>query len=64
MSNMIKIKKIYKDEIDNYKEINVNEDNDVVIASLGFIHVKKKCTIKVNEEYYNLISVRDSILKK
>ena len=64
ISNLIKIKKIYKDDEIKYREINIDDNSDIVIASLGFVNVKKSCVIKVNEDLFNLISVRKSILKK
>ena len=63
MSNLIKIKKVYKDCDINYKEIKIDDNTDIVISSLGFINVKKKCIFKVNSKYYDLISIRKSIIK-
>ena len=61
MSNLIKVKKIYKDDEIKYKEIAINNNSDVVISSLGFINVKKKCILKINEDMYKLINIRESI---
>ncbi len=61
ISNLIRIKKIYKDEDIIYKEIDIDDNSDVVISSLGFINVKKKCKLLVNEELFDLINIRKSI---
>ena len=61
ISNLIKIKKIYKDDEIIYKEINIDDNSDIVISSLGFINVKKNCKLLINEDLYNLISIRKSI---
>lgn len=61
ISNLIRIKKIYKDEDIKYKEIEVDDNSDIVISSLGFINVKKKCKLLINEELYDLINIRKSI---
>ncbi len=64
ISNLIKIKKIYKDETIKYKSIDVDSNSDIVISTLGFINVKKSCKLLVNEDLYNLVEVRKSILSK
>ena len=61
ISNLVKIKKIYKDNDIVYKELLVDDNSDIVISSLGFINIKKKCKLLINEEYYNLINIRKSI---
>ena len=63
ISNLIKIKKIYKDEGIKYKEINIDNNSDIVISSLGFINVKKSCKLLINEDLYDLINIRKSIFK-
>lgn len=63
MSNLIKIKKIYKDENIEYKEFNVDNDSDIVIPSFGFIFVKKACIIKIDNNIANFIEIRKSIIK-
>ena len=62
ISNLIKIKKIYKDDNINYKEVIVKNNSDIVISSLGFINVKKTCKLLVNEDMFNIIEIRDSII--
>ena len=63
ISNLIKIKKIYKDDDIKYEEINIEDNSDIVISSLGFINVKKKCKLLINEELFDLINIRESIFK-
>lgn len=62
ISNLIKIKKIYKDNNINYKEIKVDANSDIVISSLGFINVKKDCKLLINEDCIDLIGIRKSII--
>ena len=64
MSNDIDIKRIYKD-ISNLKklkkyEFNIDEDNDVVIAGLGFIKFTHKARIDVYAD--SLVYVRKSLI--
>ena len=43
--------------------VDVDDNSDVVISSLGFINVKNKCTLLVSEKYSKLISVRKSLFR-
>ena len=63
ISNLIKIKKMYKDDDIKYKQIDIDDNSDIVISSLGFINVKKQCKLLINEELYDLINIRKSIFK-
>src|SRR5574344_488722 len=58
LSNLIKLKKIYKENTMKYIEINIPNNSDIVITNIGFINIKKECHIKINEEALNLIEVR------
>ena len=60
MSNLVKIKKIYKHE-SNYDEIKINANSDIIIPSLGFINIKKECIVKINKEMIDLIEIRKSL---
>ena len=60
MSNLLKIKKIYKSELD-YESINIDGNTDIVIPSVGFINVKKKSVIKINKEMVDFIEIRESL---
>ena len=62
MSNLINIKKLYKYE-GNLKEMEVQANSDLVIPSLGFINIKKDTIVRINEEMYNLLEIRESIFK-
>ena len=62
ISNLIKIKKIYKDDDIEYKEIMINDNSDIVVSSLGFINVKKSCKLFVNKDMVDIIEIRDSII--
>lgn len=64
MSNELKIEKIYnKSNLLDKKvlEINVPDNSDLVIKSLGFIHIKNKCNLKIYTDKPELIEVRGSI---
>lgn len=60
MSNLLKIKKMYKCGED-LEEIKINDNTDIVIPSLGFIKIKKSTTIKINKDMINLIEIRNSL---
>ena len=67
MSNSIKIEKVFENN-NNLKDLKqteykINDNNDIVIKGLGFINVKKACTITINIENDNLIEIRDSMFK-
>ena len=64
VSNLLSIKKIYKDEVNDYVVVDVLENSDLVIASVGFINIKNKCKVKVNKEMEKLITIRKSIFNK
>lgn len=66
MSNNLKIKKIYKDCLEDlsYKTYQLTENKDLIIKGLGFINIKKPGTIKVYINDTNLIEIRDSIIGK
>ena len=45
----------------DYKELSIDDNSDLVIKGLGFINIKKKCTIKVYSNYLDLIEIRKAI---
>ena len=64
MSNIVNIKRVYRD-VDNLKnlkkyELDVKEDNDVVIAGLGFIKFTHKTRVNVYSN--SLVYVRKSLI--
>ena len=60
VSNGLVIKKIYKD-IDEYQEIVVPSNSDLIIKGIGFINVKNKAIIKMDKNL--IIEIRNSIFK-
>ena len=60
ISNGLVIQKIYKD-IDEYQEIDVPSNSDLIIKGIGFINVKNKTTIKMDKNL--IIEIRNSIFK-
>ena len=49
ISNDIKVTKIYKDIPRLSNNIILEENSDIVIKNLGFINIKKECTISVSD---------------
>lgn len=67
ISNDIKIERVFdKNEslkdLEEYK-IKIPANSDLVIKSLGFINIKKACTITINSEFNDLFEVRPSMFK-
>lgn len=67
MSNDICIERVFeknqslldKEEI----TLKIPANSDLVIKSLGFINIKKECTLKINSEYKELFEIRDSMFR-
>ncbi len=66
MSNNLKVKKIYKDYLEELssKTYEITSDKDLIIKGLGFINIKKPTTLKIFIKDHNLIEIRDSIIGK
>ena len=60
VSNGLIIKKIYKD-IDEYQQIVVPSNSDLIIKGIGFINIKNKATIKISKNL--IVEIRNSIFK-
>ena len=60
VSNLLKIKKIYKENTLCNNEIKVEENSDLYLYGYGFINIKNKCTLKINT---NDFEVHNSIFK-
>lgn len=61
LSNLVKFKKLYKQENMSYQEIAIPANSDIVITNIGFVNVKKECHIMINQDALSLIEVRPSI---
>lgn len=65
MSNQIKIIKNFEKDIflndKAFSTYKIEENSDLVIKGIGFINIKKACTLKVYSEYQNLIEIRKSM---
>ncbi len=61
LSNLVKLKKLYKEDKLSYKEVIIPENSDVVITNIGFINIKAPCHMMINEEALDLIEVRPSL---
>ena len=63
LSNKLKLTKVYNNNKLtnlNYKELNINDNSDLVIVGLGFIHIKHKCKLRVYIDNLDLLEVRKS----
>ncbi len=54
------LKRIYQSEIVNETVYDIKANSDLVIKTLGFINIKKATQIKINQEYADLIEIRNS----
>lgn len=58
MSDVLDIKKVYKQDIDFNNDININDNTDLIIYNYGFINIKNKTKIMLNT---NNFEVRNSM---
>lgn len=67
MSNAIKIEKVFEKNNDlinlEIKTYEIKDNSDLVIKGLGFINIKKSCSLTINSKYNNLIEIRKSMFK-
>lgn len=66
MSNSIKLEKLFNsDKLNelNKKEYTIKDNSDIVIKGLGFINVKKACTVTIYNKNEELIEIRESMFK-
>ena len=65
ISNDINIERVFDNNTNliNKKEITIKvpANSDLVIKSLGFINIKKECTIKIHSDNKELFEVRKSM---
>ncbi len=60
MSNNLKVKKYFK-PLDFDYEVNVANNEDLIISGLGFINIKKSCTIKILNIKEKFVETRKSV---
>lgn len=64
-SNDLNIERVFNNnnQLKNEEEIiiNIPDNSDLVIKSVGFINIKKACTLKINTKYKKLLEVRNSM---
>ena len=60
MSEKLKIKKVYDTNIEFDKKLDINENSELFISSYGFINIKNKSSIMINN-IDNYIEVRKSM---
>ena len=60
MSDKLNIRKVYDTDINFNKSYDIDENNELFISSYGFINIKNKCSIKLNN-IDNYTEVRKSM---
>ena len=60
-NNNILVKRDFKQNVD-FLEIKIMANTDIVIKDLGFINIKKPCTLKISKNLENLIEFRPSLI--
>ena len=67
LSNDLKLERIFDDKkLLPYSqlEIKIEDNSDIVIKSLGFINIKKACTLKIQINNPSLIEIRPSLFNR
>jgi len=60
ISNEVTIKRLYSISKSN-KKLNIPENTDLIIKGLGFINIKKPCTILISTTKPNILEIRKSL---
>ena len=68
LSNDINIERVFDNKKNKLLKIDpieykIGDNTDLVIKSLGFINIKKACTLKISTELKDLIEIRKSMFK-
>ncbi len=67
ISNDISIERVFNKNTDLLNEnkitLEIPANSDLIIKSLGFVNIKKPCTLTINSVNKNLFEVRESIFK-
>ena len=61
ISNDLDLKKKYASTTETYP-LSIKDNTDIVIKGMGFINVKKACTVMINKNAKPYIETRNSIL--
>ena len=61
ISNDLDLKKKYASTTENYP-LKIKDNTDIVIKGMGFINVKKACTVMISKNAKPYIETRNSIL--
>lgn len=54
MSNLLTIKKVYKIDEENFIDIEIKENSDLILYGYGFINIKNRCVLKINTQNYEI----------
>jgi len=60
-NNNIEVKRDFKDS-DDYFEVMIMANTDIVIKDLGFINVKKPCALRMSKNLEDLVEFRPSLI--
>jgi hypothetical protein len=63
ISYNLKLDKLFNKDIKNSTTIDIQDNTDIVIKSIGFINIKKACKLTINKEYKDLIELRKSFFR-
>lgn len=63
ISYNLKLDKLFNKDIKNSITLDIKDNTDIVIKSIGFINIKKACKLRVNKEYIDLIELRNSFFR-
>lgn len=63
ISYNLKLDKLFNKDIKNSTTLDIKDNTDIVIKSIGFINIKKACKLRVNKEYIDLIELRNSFFR-
>lgn len=62
MSNDLKISKKFNLKNDDFEEVKIPRNSDIVIREVGFIKVREECVIKISKELLEFIEIRSSLI--
>ena len=63
ISYNLKLDKLFNKDIKNSTTLDIKDNTDIVIKSIGFINIKKACKLRVNKEYIDIIELRNSFFR-
>lgn len=52
MSDLLSVKKVYKINEDDFIDLDIKDNSDLILYGYGFINIKNKCKLKINIKEY------------